>query len=179
MAHESHKVVAAGRFLRFVDAGGWEYVERTTASGVVVIVAVNDRQQLLLVEQYRPPVKQHVIELPAGLVGDEPGESDEAFESAVQRELLEETGYRSERITLLSRGPTSAGLTSEVVALFLAEQLQKVGPGGGTAGEEIQVHEIAVAEVPGWLEEQLQSGKLVDPKVYAGLHFVAGPTSRG
>ena len=57
---------------------------RTNATGVVVVVPVTDAGELVLVEQYRPPVQSRVLELPAGLVGDN-GDDKEDFKIAAQR----------------------------------------------------------------------------------------------
>ena len=61
------KSLHKGRFLAMFERGGWEYVDRVGASGVVVILAVTDANELVLVEQHRVPVGASVIELPAGL----------------------------------------------------------------------------------------------------------------
>ncbi|HEV7223072.1 MAG TPA: NUDIX hydrolase, partial [Pirellulales bacterium] len=95
-------ILAAGRHLQLVQQGHWEYADRTSAREAVVLAAVTDERQLLLVEQYRIPVGRRVIELPAGLVGDIAGEEDERLETAAGRELLEETGYRASRLELLT-----------------------------------------------------------------------------
>ncbi|HVV52524.1 MAG TPA: NUDIX hydrolase, partial [Polyangia bacterium] len=90
------RVLARGRYLTFVDDGGWEYVVRANVTGVVVIVAVTDDQKLLLVEQWRPAVHNRVIELPAGLVGDV--DPDETLATAAGRELVEETGFSAREV---------------------------------------------------------------------------------
>ncbi len=161
-----------GRFLALVKEGHWEYADRTNATGAAIIVAVTEEQKLLLVEQYRIPVHARTIELPAGIIGDEPGSSDEDHAEAARRELLEETGYEAGHVEALTHGPASSGLTSETVTLFLATKLRRVGPGGGVAHEEITVHEVPVAEVHTWLEAKARSGVLIDPKIYAGLYFI-------
>ena len=91
MADDSNqsRVIAKGRYLTFVNDGGWEYVTRPGVAGVVVIVAVTEDRKLVLVEQYRAPVHRRVIELPAGLVGDIAGKSDESMATAsVMKKLL-------------------------------------------------------------------------------------------
>lgn len=161
-----------GRFLALVKEGDWEYAERKHATGVAVIVAVTDDRKLLLVEQYRVPVHARTIELPAGLIGDEPGSHGEAQTQAARRELIEETGYDAGHVEVLTLGPSSSGLTSEVVTLFRATRLHQVGMGGGVVGENIVVHEVALSEIHEWLEAKAQAGLLIDPKVYAGLYFI-------
>lgn len=161
-----------GKFLALVSEGRWEYADRTSAHGAAVIVAVTAQQKLLLVEQYRIPVHARTIELPAGIIGDEPGDDGKAHAEAARRELIEETGYDAEHFEALTHGPASSGLTSETVTLFLATGLRRVGAGGGVAHEDITVHEIPLAEVRDWLETKSKSGALIDPKVYAGLYFL-------
>ena len=135
-------------------------------------MAVTQDQKLVLVEQYRIPVHARTIELPAGIIGDEPGGSGEAHAEAAGRELAEETGFEAGRIEKLTHGPASSGLTSETVTLFLATQLRRTGPGGGVSHEDITVHEVPLVEVQEWLQAKANSGLLIDPKVYAGLYFV-------
>jgi ADP-ribose pyrophosphatase len=161
-----------GKFLALIKEGHWEYAERTNATGAAIIVAVTDERKLLLVEQYRIPVHARTIELPAGIIGDEPGGSGEAHAETAGRELTEETGFEAGHIEALTSGPASGGLASEIVTLFLATQLRRTGPGGGVAHEDITVHEVPLAEVHEWLQDKARAGLLVDPKVYAGLYFV-------
>jgi ADP-ribose pyrophosphatase len=162
----------AGKFLTIVREGRWEYVDRIGATGAAIIVAVTDEQKLLLVEQYRIPVHARTIELPAGIVGDEPGGSNESLVEAAKRELLEETGYAAEHIETLTTGPASSGLTSEVVTLLLASRVRRMHAGGGVAHENITVHEVPLSEVHQWLAARAQEGLLIEPKIYAGLYFL-------
>lgn len=161
-----------GKFIALVKEGHWEYADRTNATGAAIIVAVTEEQKLLVVEQYRIPVHARTIELPAGIIGDEPGGSDEDHGEAARRELAEETGYEAGHIAVLTHGPTSSGLTSETVTLFLVTKLRRVGVGGGVGHEDITVHEVPLDVIDAWLETKARSGVLVDPKVYAGLYFI-------
>ncbi|MGN6552853.1 MAG: NUDIX hydrolase, partial [Verrucomicrobiota bacterium] len=171
-ANRSILPLFVGKFLALVKEGHWEYADRTNATGAAIIVAVTDEQKLLLVEQYRIPVHARTIEMPAGIIGDEPGSSNEEHAEAARRELEEETGYRAEHMKALTHGPASSGLTSETVTLFLATKLRRMGSGGGVENENIIVHEVAVNEVDTWLEQKAAAGLLIDPKVYAGLYFI-------
>lgn len=165
------EVLAEGKHLRLVRQGHWEYAQRTKTNRAVAIVAITNDQKILLTEQYRIPLGQRVIELPAGLVGDDAGHEAEDFSIAARRELLEETGYEAALVRFLTVGPPTAGLASEVVAFMLATGLNQVAAGGGVGSEQIVVHAVELTEVPHWLEEHAAGGLLVDPKVYAGLYF--------
>ncbi len=167
------QVLHQGRFLRLVSRGGWEFVERTNAQGVVVVIAVTEQGELVLIEQERRPVGAPVIELPAGLSGDDPGAHGEELADAARRELLEETGYEADRLERVTHGPSSAGLTSEVLTVFRAVGVRRVGGGGGVAGEAITIHHVPLPDVPAWLEAAQARGALVDPKVYAALWFAS------
>jgi ADP-ribose pyrophosphatase len=134
---------------------------------------VTSEQKLLLVEQYRIPVHALTIELPAGLIGDEPQCAGESSLAAARRELLEETGYSAERLEMLTTGPSCSGITSERVTFFRAFDLHRTGNGGGVANEDITVHEIPLVGVEKWLEAKASAGVLIDPKIYAGLFFLA------
>jgi ADP-ribose pyrophosphatase len=161
-----------GKFLALIKEGHWEYAERVNASGAVIIVAVTGERKLLLVEQYRIPIHARTIEMPAGIIGDEPGGSGESIAAATKRELLEETGYSAEGVEILTTGPSSAGLASELITLVMASGLKRVHAGGGIANENITVHEVPLGDVQQWLAAKEKQGLMVEPKVYAGLYFL-------
>jgi ADP-ribose pyrophosphatase len=169
--HPATVTIGDGRFLRLVRRGKWEYVERLGARGAAAIVAVTDDGRLVLIEQPRPALGGVAVELPAGLVGDTPGDESEEAATAANRELVEETGYEASRIEQVAHGPSSPGLTSECISIFVATGLRKVGPGGGDGNEQITVFEVPLAEVEAWLGERIARGAHVDLKVYAGLYF--------
>lgn len=160
-----------GRYLSLLDVNGWEFASRSNATGVVVIVAVTDKDELVLVEQFRIPVNASVIELPAGLVGDQDDDKESA-EVAAQRELLEETGYRAGRINTLMSCPSSAGMSDEIITFILARDLEKVGPGGGDRSEDITVHLVPRAEVSAWVAARQAEGKPADPKIFSALYWL-------
>ena len=161
--------VYTGQHLSMARRGRWEYATRNTNRPAVGIVAITDAGNVVLVEQYRPPVGRRVIELPAGLAGDIAGSEDEALLEAAQRELMEETGYTARRWTELGSGYSSPGLTDESIVLFLAEDLEKHGAGGGDENEDISIHEVPLADVSRWLS---QHEGCVDLKLLAALFMV-------
>ena len=167
------RVLARGRYLTFIEEGGWEYVRRAGSTGVAVIVPITDDGRLVLVEQYRPVVHKRVIELPAGLVGDIEGRREESMADAATRELEEETGYSAARMELLLEGPIAVGVSDEVVSFFRASGLRRVGAGGGDDTEDITVHEVPLGELKAFLAANMAEGLAVDPKIHAGL-WLAG-----
>lgn len=170
-AHSPVELIAETKYLQLVKRGTWSFVRRPANVRVVCVVAVTEDRQLILVEQHRPPVNCPVIELPAGLAGDIMGQEDESLMRAAQRELLEETGFVANQWRELGAVTSSAGLTNEIVTMFLATGLHRQSSGGGDSSEDIQTVLIHIDKVASWLNEQRSLGKLVDARVFAGLYF--------
>jgi ADP-ribose pyrophosphatase len=161
-----------GRFLGLKERDSWEYAFRNNASGVVVLVPVTDARELVVVEQYRIPVKSRVLELPAGLVGDN-GDIEEDFRTAAQRELIEETGYKATSLEKLLYCPSTPGMADEMINIYYAGGLKRIGPGGGDDSEDITVHHVPLNNAIEWLDNHQSGGVMLDPKIFAGL-FWAG-----
>jgi ADP-ribose pyrophosphatase len=159
-----------------IREGHWEYAERPKTNRAVAIVAVTPDRKIVLTEQFRIPVRKRVVELPGGLVGDGSHNAAEEFAEAARRELLEETGYAAREMVLMTVGPPTAGLASEIVAFMLATGLERVAEGGGDDAEEIEVHTVGLANVRQWLAGQASRDVLIDPKIYAGLYFAEHPS---
>ena len=168
----AQKILYQGKYLRLLDRNGWECVERTHCSGIVIVLAMTAEGKVVFAEQYRAPVQANVIEFPAGLVDDGKSGRGEKHEESALRELEEETGYRAKRIVRLIDGPVNTGLSADKVAIFRAYGLKKVSAGGGDPLEDITVHEIPLPKVPSWIKSMERKGRLVDPKIYAGLYFL-------
>jgi ADP-ribose pyrophosphatase len=168
---EKQTIHYKGRFLSLLEKDDWEYVTRSNASKVVALVAVTADDEIILVEQYRKPVERYVIEIPAGLVGDH-DDPDEPVLVAAARELEEETGYSAAHLELLMECPGSAGMSDEIISFVVAHGLQRIGPGGGDDTEDIVTHVIPLASANDWLCEQSTQGKMLDPKVFAALHWL-------
>lgn len=164
-------VVYNGKFIRMVDRDGWEYASRKNLSGIVGIIGITDRKELLLIEQFRPPLNRSVIEIPAGLAGDLKGSENEVLSRAARRELLEETGYVCKSLKQVAVGSSSAGICDEIITLFLATGLTFTGTAHGDGSEDIATHLVPLEKVDAWLKRQRRRGKEVDLKVYAALHW--------
>jgi ADP-ribose pyrophosphatase len=161
-----------GKWLSLRKRGRWEFAERNNPGGAVIILAVTPEDKLLFVEQYRVAIQKHTIEMPAGLVGDLHEHGDEDVLLAAGRELEEETGYRCARLEFIHEGPSSSGMSTEMIAFVRAWELEKVGHGGGDESENIIVHEVPRAQAGQWLFERAAAGYSIDPKLFAGLWFI-------
>lgn len=166
------QMLCNGRWLRLMRRGRWEFAERVNPGGAVIIVALTPEDKLLFVEQWREAVSSKTIEMPAGLVGDIAGSSEESAVAAAERELLEETGWRAGRIEFLMSGPSSAGMSNEIMAFVRAHDLVREHAGGGDHTENIVVHEIPRSDAPRWLLGKIREGYSIDPKLFAGLYFL-------
>lgn len=169
MPRSRPETLACGRFIRLVQDDSWEYADRVTGTGVVAVVAVTSADQLVLTEQFRRPVGRKVIDLPAGLSGDIAGQEGEALVKAARRELFEETGFQARRWDYLFTGPSSPGMTTEMVAFFLARGAVRVAHGGGDESESIKVHVVPLARIHSWLTRKSTKKTCIDLKVFAGL----------
>lgn len=162
------EVIHEGRHMVFLRRGEWEYVEHRTAPESAMIVAITPAEEIVLAEEFRPPMNAPVLSLPAGLIGDE-GPEDAV--DAARRELLEETGYEAPAFERLARGPGSAGQSSEMVTFFLARGARRVGPQAAHDAGKILVHVVPIRELPAWSRAREAEGKVVDPKIWAGLYL--------
>ncbi len=126
---------------------------------VVVMVVMDDEDNVLLVKQYRKPVEDELLEIPAGGI-----DGEEEPEEAVRRELREEIGYSPGKIKRLGGFYSAPGYCTEYLHLFLATELV---PSRLFAEDtdDISVVRVPLAGVP----DLILSGKLRDSKSIAGL----------
>ena len=162
------KILFEGDHLYVKERDHWQYVERKSAKEAAVVLAETDDGEVILVEQFRKPLNARVIEFPAGLIGDEDPSVDGA--ETARRELEEEAGYACDSVELLARGPSSAGITSEMVRFYRAKGVRRIGKGGGVGGEDITVHLVPRARLHAFLREKNDEGVLTDLKV--ALYFL-------
>jgi len=155
-----------GRFITVKQQGTWEYVSRSRGIHAAVILAIDDAadgRHVILVEQYRVPLKRQCLELPAGLVGDD--SAGEAAEVAAERELEEETGYRAAHWQVIGEFYSSPGMVSESFTLLMATGLTRVGDGGGVDSEDIIVHRVSLDAIAEFVAEKRAEGCGIDVRV--------------
>lgn len=127
----------------------------------VVVVAVDRRGRLVMVRQYRHGLEQVLLELPAGMI--EPGE-EPAY--AAKRELLEETGYRADRMEFLFKVAPNASSVSNYAWCYLARGVEKAGGQSLDETEALEALEMDMEKVKGLLA----SGGIVQAVHVAALY---------
>jgi ADP-ribose pyrophosphatase len=133
-------------------------------NGSVVVLAVDESQNpkdpdIIFERQYRHAAGQFLIELPAGRV--EPGEATLA---AAKREMIEETGYRAKRWTLLTKYFASPGFLGEWMQIYLARDIRE-GVSQPEADENIEVFRLPLSEALALVA----ANKIHDGKTLIGL----------
>jgi len=142
--------------------------------GAVGVIALDDEQRVLLVQQYRHTVRQLLWEPPAGLL-DEPGEDPLV---AAQRELFEEAHHRADRWDVLVDAFTSPGMTDESIRIYLARDVHVADEPRYEAVDEER--DMPVRWVP--LEDAVTAvlaGRLHNPMAVMGLLAAAHARDAG
>jgi ADP-ribose pyrophosphatase len=162
------EVMWAGKYVRVLKRGKWEFASRTNNINAVVILAEYDGK-VILIDQPRVPPDCRCIELPAGLVGDE--DTDATVETTAVKELEEETGFTAERVERLGDFYASPGMLSESFTLVRAHGVRRIGEGGGDENEDINVHLVERSEIANFIEQKRAEGFGVDVKLLLFLDY--------
>ena len=182
----NNKILYETKFLQLKETASpsgekWFYAHRPICKGAVIIVPVLHTpkgEYLIFLQTRRPPIyaenkAEFCIEFPAGLLGDI--DKNETPKSAIQRELLEETGYKAKKITITAPLITSsAGLSSEtsiysVADIFDLKQKQEPVTDGGII---VKMHKIHLSKVNSWLKKRQKEGFAISASVFGALYFI-------
>jgi ADP-ribose pyrophosphatase len=162
------EVMWQGKYVRALRRGKWEFAGRANDISAVVILAEHDGK-MILVDQPRVAVGRRCLELPAGLVGDV--DANATVESTAIKELEEETGFTAQSVERLGDYHASPGMLSESFTLVRAHGVRRIGEGGGDEHEDINVHLVARADIPAFVEEKRAEGFAIDVKLLIFLGF--------
>jgi len=128
--------------------------------GAVAIVPILNNDHVLLVRQYRYPIGRELLEIPAGTleIGEDP-------QSAAERELEEETGYRSEQVRKITEIYMAPGYATEKIHVYLATNLQQSKP-QLDEDERIEIEPVPFSAAL----QKVRSGEICDAKTVCGLY---------
>jgi len=168
---ESSTLLAQGKITSYVQdrvrMPDGELIEREYLKhpGAVGVIALDDRDRVALVRQYRHPVRHRLIEPPAGLL-DVGGED---YLEAIQRELAEEVGLAAKSWAVLVDLFTTPGILGESLRVYLARDLKTVDGPHGYVREGEEAHMDTVWASLDDLVEAVLDGRLQNPTLVSGV----------
>ena len=129
--------------------GNTMYYTWYKASDVVVIVPFLNTDTLIMIRQYRYPLRKVLLEFPAGHI-----ENGEGMNKAAKRELLEETGYLAKEIRYIYTYHPSVSKSRQLVHIFKAEDLIENKSNHDSTEEILTIESVAVKELKDMIKEK-------------------------
>lgn len=146
--------------IEYNGSGNKSFRQVAVHPGGAVVVPLKGDGKIVMITQYRYPHNEVLLELPAGKL--EKGEDPFLCAS---RELTEETGYSSNKISKLGKIYTTPGFCDEVLHIYLAEDLIP-GDHAREEGEEgMEMVELTLEEI----EKKIKDGEIIDAKTICGV----------
>ena len=186
MEYKTKTLYKDNYYLNFMEATcpngkKWAYVKRVNTKGVVIIIPYiidSDEPYTIFLKTKRPPliaeaVSEFNLEFPAGLVGDE--NSDETFEDALKKELLEEIGLEADRFIIKTNNlSSSAGCTSEISTIAIAvisnsKQFQKPIDDDGVIQERIIVK---ISQIKDFIKKYQNKDWTIGAQTLSGIYYL-------
>lgn len=128
-------------------------------NGSAVIIAVFPDKTVALVRQYRHAAQKFLLELPAGSL-----EIGETPEECAHREVIEEIGFKADKVELLTEFYVSPGFLNEKMFVFLASDLTEVGQNLDD-DEFLEVERLSFPEI----YQKIKDGEFEDAKTMLSL----------
>ncbi len=148
--------------IEYNGSGNKSFREIAAHPGGAVVLPLKSDGKIILVKQYRYPHNEVLLELPAGKL-----DKDEDPLKCAVRELQEETGYASNKITKLGKIYTTPGFCSEVLHIYLAENLLPGNLNREEGEEEMEIVELSLDKI----EAKIRNGEIVDAKTICGIAY--------
>ena len=155
------KAVSVKREVVQLPSGKRIYREVVIHCGASAIIPLKSDNEIIFVKQYRHPIGETILEIPAGTL--KPGEDPE---ECARRELEEETGYRAGELIHLTTIYPSPGYSSERLYIYLAKNLER-GSQNLEIDEDIEVTSMSLEEAL----KAIKSGRIRDAKTIAGILY--------
>ncbi|MDD5439885.1 MAG: NUDIX hydrolase [Candidatus Omnitrophica bacterium] len=142
--------------------------------GAALIVPFLTRDKVILLRQYRGPIDTYIYELPAGTL-----DKNERPVECARREVIEETGYRSTKMTKLGMIIPVPGYSTERIYIFKAENLTRVGANNYSPLQKTETRTLgmpdevikAVIVTRAMVRRMFKQGRIVDAKTIAAFAF--------
>ena len=129
--------------------------------GAAAIVPMPDKNQVILIKQYRHSLREYIWEIPAGT-----RDPDESMLTCARRELIEETGYSAEKWIELAEITPVPGYSDECIQLFIATDM-KAAQQNLDQDEMLNVHSVNFDEAL----DMIRRGEIRDSKTISGLYL--------
>ena len=145
--------------------GGTAKRELVFHHGGVGIIPITKKNKIIMVKQFRKPLEKVVLEIPAGKI--DPGEGQHPEKTAL-RELEEETGYHTEKLTYINEMYLSPGFSNEKLYIYAATDLVKVeNPRPQDEDEVLELYELTLEEA----KQAIQDGSICDAKTIFAVNY--------
>lgn len=137
----------------------WDYIAHR--KGAAAVLPVMEDGKIIMVRQYRNALERETLEIPAGARDD----VNEPRKICAARELEEETGYRAGKMELLVTVATTVAFCNEVIEIYLATDLEKVGEQHLDQDEFVEIETYTIEE----LKDMVFSQKIQDSKTVSAI----------
>ena len=144
------------------DSGNKGIREVAVHPGGAVVVAVTEDSKIIMVNQFRYPLQKNIFELPAGKLDY----NEDPYNCAV-RELEEETGYKAKKIKKLGQIYTTPGFCTELLHIYLAEDLIPGNHSREEGEQGMEVFEFSKQQI----EEKIDNNEITDAKSICGIYL--------
>ena len=144
------------------DSGNKGIREVAVHPGGAVVVAVTEDSKIIMVNQFRYPLQKNIFELPAGKL-----EYNEDPYNCAVRELEEETGYKAKKIKKLGQIYTTPGFCTELLHIYLAEDLIPGNHSREEGEQGMEVFEFSKQQI----EEKIDNNEITDAKSICGIYL--------
>ena len=128
------------------------------------IIALTKDGEVVMIEQFRHGIEEVILEIPGGMIDD-----GEDVETAARRELLEETGFSSDKFILLGKSHPNPAIQNNTIYHFLALDCEKTDDTAFDEHESVSTKLVAFDEV----EKLIERGNITHSLVIAAFHYLS------